>query len=136
MEGIRIDKWLWAVRIFKTRTEATEACKRNRVLLNGNEVKPSKETKPGDIITVKRNPVNFTFKVLDLIQNRQPAKNVCLYAENITSAEEIEAGRTQRSTVFVRRDKGAGRPTKKERRDIDDFGENLFSNDWDDGDIL
>ena len=127
MDGTRVDKWLWAVRIFKTRTDAAEACKRNRVLVNGNEVKPSKELKPGDTITIKRPQINYLFKVIDLIQNRQPAKNVYLYAENITPAEELETVKIQHSTIFVQRDRGAGRPTKKERRDMVEFSENFFA---------
>ena len=123
MNTVRIDKWLWAVRVFKTRSEAAEACKRNRVLVNGAPAKPSRELKTGDTITVKRPPVDYKYRVLNLIENRQPAKNVPLYAENLTSPEELENLRIQRSTIFVSRDRGAGRPTKKERREIDSFSE-------------
>ncbi|MDR1130750.1 MAG: RNA-binding S4 domain-containing protein [Prevotellaceae bacterium] len=117
----RVDKWLWAVRIFKTRTDASEACKKGRVLVNDMQTKPSKDLKIGDVVTVKRPPVNYVYNVVGLIENRQPAKNVPLYAENITPQEELDMLKIQKSTLFVQRDKGAGRPTKKERRDIEHF---------------
>jgi ribosome-associated heat shock protein Hsp15 len=119
----RIDKWLWAVRIFKTRTEASEACKKGRILVNDVQVKPSRDVKIGDVITVKRPPISYVYIVAGLIENRQPAKNVPLYAENITPQEELDMLKIQRSTLFVQRDRGSGRPTKKERRDIDRFVE-------------
>jgi ribosome-associated heat shock protein Hsp15 len=119
----RIDKWLWAVRIFKTRSDASEACKKGQVLVNNVRIKPSREVKPGDVVTVKRPPVNYVYNVIGLIENRQPAKNVPLYAENVTPQEELDLLKVQRSTVFVQRDRGTGRPTKKERRDIDRFFE-------------
>jgi ribosome-associated heat shock protein Hsp15 len=115
----RIDKWLWAVRIFKTRTDATEACKKGRVLVNNIQSKPSRDIKIGDVVTVKRPPLNCVYNVVGLIENRQPAKNVPLYAENITPQEELDMLKIQKSTLFVQRDKGTGRPTKKERRNID-----------------
>lgn len=126
----RADKWLWAVRIFKTRTDAAEACRKGRVLVNGLEAKPSKELKTGDTVSVKRPPVTYSFKVLALIENRQPAKNVPLYAENITPGEELDRLADSQNAFFVQRDKGAGRPTKKERREIDKFDSEL----WDDKD--
>jgi ribosome-associated heat shock protein Hsp15 len=119
----RIDKWLWAVRIFKTRTDASEACRKGRILVNDVQVKPSRDVKIGDTVTVRRPPINYVYKVAGLVENRQPAKNVPLYAENITPQEELDMLKIQRSTVFVQRDRGAGRPTKKERRDIDRFVE-------------
>ena len=126
----RADKWLWAVRIFKTRTDSAEACRKGRVLVNGLEAKPSKELKTGDTVSVKRPPVTYSFKVLALIENRQPAKNVPLYAENITPGEELDRLADSQNAFFVQRDKGAGRPTKKERREIDKFDSEL----WDDKD--
>jgi ribosome-associated heat shock protein Hsp15 len=119
----RIDKWLWSVRIFKTRTDASEACKKGRVLVNNVQVKPSRDLKIGDVVTVKRPPVDYVYTVVGLIENRQSAKNVPLYAENITPQEELDMLKIQKSTLFVQRDRGAGRPTKKERRDIDRFQE-------------
>jgi ribosome-associated heat shock protein Hsp15 len=120
----RIDKWLWAVRIFKTRTDASEACRKGHILVNNVQVKPSRDVKTGDVITVKRPPVNYVYNVIGLVENRQPAKNVPLYAENITPQEELDMLKIQKSTLFVQRDRGAGRPTKKERRDIDKLMEN------------
>jgi ribosome-associated heat shock protein Hsp15 len=119
----RIDKWLWAVRIFKTRTDAAEACKKGWILVNDVHVKPSRDIKIDDVITVKRPPVNYVYRVVGLVENRQSAKNVPLYAENITPQEELDMLKIQRSTLFVQRDRGTGRPTKKERRDIDRFVE-------------
>lgn len=132
----RIDKWLWAVRIFKTRSDAADACKRSRILVNGTEAKPSREIKAGDTVTVKKIPVIYTFKVLALIQNRQPAKNVPLYAENITPQEELDKLQVKYTTIFVQRDRGTGRPTKKERRTLDDLMDGFTDDDSDnDSDI-
>lgn len=118
-EPVRIDKWLWAMRVFKTRTDAADACKRGRVKVNDVEAKPSREVKVGDIIEVRKLPVMYTYKVLQLINNRQPAKNVPLYAENLTPQEELDKLDIKHTTIFVTRERGAGRPTKKERRVID-----------------
>jgi len=118
---VRIDKWLWAVRIFKTRSIAAEVCKANRVTINGVVAKPSKEIKEGDIVTVKKMPVTYTLRVLAEVSNRQPAKNVPLYLQNITPQEELDKLKPGNYTIFVQRDRGTGRPTKKERRDIDDL---------------
>lgn len=118
-ESVRIDKWLWAVRIFKSRSDAAEACRMNRVLVNGSYCKPSREVAEGDTVSVRKLPVTYSFRVKGLISNRQPAKNVPLYAENITSQEELDKLNVPRETVFIARDRGAGRPTKKERREID-----------------
>ncbi|WP_047446855.1 RNA-binding S4 domain-containing protein [Alistipes sp. ZOR0009] len=123
---VRIDKYLWAIRAFKTRTDAADACKLGRITINGGEAKASRDVKIGDLIGVKKMPVIYTFKVLALIANRQPAKNVYLYAENMTPEEELEKLKMARTTLFAYRDKGAGRPTKKERRDIDDLMENYY----------
>jgi len=118
-DSVRADKWLWAVRVFKTRSEAADACKRGRIKVNGIESKPSREIKLGDLVEVKKLPVVYTYKVLQLLSNRQPAKNVPLYAENLTSQEELDKLDVKHSTIFVTRERGAGRPTKKERRVID-----------------
>jgi ribosome-associated heat shock protein Hsp15 len=119
--NLRIDKWLWAVRIFKSRTDASEACRKGRVLVNNVQVKPSRDIKIGDVVTVRRPPVDYVYTVIGLVENRQPAKNVPLYAENITPQEELDLLKIQKNTLFVKRDRGTGRPTKKERRDIDRF---------------
>lgn len=120
-ESTRIDKWLWAVRAFKTRSDAADACRLNKVAINGAYTKPSREVKPGDVVTVRKGVVTYSFRVLEPISNRQPAKNVALYAENITPQEELDKLNVPRETVFISRDRGTGRPTKKERRDIEDI---------------
>lgn len=124
--AIRIDKWLWAVRIYKTRSDATEACRNGRVTLGGASAKPSKEVREGDIVTVRKNPVTYTIRVVGLVSNRQPARNVALYAENITPEEELMKLRMNSYTNFGQRDRGAGRPTKKERREVDELMDDLF----------
>jgi ribosome-associated heat shock protein Hsp15 len=124
--AIRIDKWLWAVRVYKTRSDATEACRTGRVGVNGSPAKPSKEVKAGDAVTVRKNPVTYTLRVLEPVQNRQPARNVPLYAENITPEEELMKLTTSRFAGFGVRERGAGRPTKKDRREVDELMEELF----------
>ena len=117
--SVRIDKWLWAVRIFKTRSDAAEACRTNRVTLNGSYTKPSREIKPGDTVTVRKTLVTYSFRVLALVSSRQGAKNVPEYMEDITPPEELNKLNVPRETIFVQRDRGMGRPTKRERREID-----------------
>jgi len=118
---VRIDKWMWAVRIFKTRTIALEACKKNRVMVNDIPAKPSRMIKTGDIVQVRKPPVTFSFKVLDVTSNRIGAKLVPQYMENVTPPEQYEILELQKISGFVDRARGAGRPTKKERRELDDF---------------
>jgi len=118
---IRIDKWMWATRIFKTRTVALEACKKNRVTVNDIPAKPSRMIKAGDIVNVRKPPVTYSFRVLDITSNRVGAKLVPLYMENITPPEQYELLELQKISGFVDRVRGAGRPTKKERRELDDF---------------
>jgi len=115
----RIDKFLWSIRVFKTRTEATDACRSGRVTVNGQEAKASKEIKEGDIISVRKGSVHYQWRVLLPVGNRQGAKNVPQYAEDITPQEELDKLNAPFETIFVRRDRGTGRPTKKERRDLD-----------------
>lgn len=119
MSSARIDKWLWAVRLYKTRSDAAEACRANKVLVNNAYAKPSREVKPGDVISVKKMPVTYSFRILELVSSRQPAKNVPLYLENVTPQEELDKLNVPRETFFIQRDHGTGRPTKKERREID-----------------
>jgi ribosome-associated heat shock protein Hsp15 len=116
---VRLDKYLWAVRIFKTRSDAADAVRNNRVLVNDAYAKPSREVKEGDIITVKRTLVTYTYRVKALVINRQPAAKVIDYCENITPESELAKLNTPRETIFVFRERGTGRPTKKERREID-----------------
>ena len=118
---VRIDKWMWATRIFKTRTVATEACKKNRISIGGVSVKPSRMIRAGDVIAVRKPPVTFSFLVLDVTENRVSAKLVPHYYENITPPEEYELLEMNKISGFVNRAKGLGRPTKKERRELDDF---------------
>jgi ribosome-associated heat shock protein Hsp15 len=123
MNEVRIDKWMWATRIFKTRTIALEACKKNRIVVNGIDVKPSRMVKVGDIIQVRKPPVTYSFKVLDLTVNRVGAKLVPNYLENMTPPEQYEILELQKINGFIDRAHGTGRPTKKERRDLDNFSE-------------
>lgn len=120
-EGVRIDKWLWSVRLFKTRSDAAEACKSNRVLVNGVTVKPAREVKVGEVVSVKKMPVVYSFRILELVANRQPAKNVPRYMEDVTPPEELLKLEMARAGAFAVRDRGAGRPTKKERRDMEEL---------------
>ncbi len=115
----RLDKYLWSIRVYKTRSDAAEACKSGKVKVNETEAKPSREVREGDLLTIRKLPVTYTYKVLQLIENRQPAKNVPLFAENLTPAEELDKLNKKNVTVYIQRDKGAGRPTKKERRELD-----------------
>lgn len=126
MDDIRLDKYLWAVRIFKTRSDAADAIRNNRVLVNDAYCKPSREVKIGDRISVKKMPVTYQYKVVELVSSRQPAKNVPLYCLNITPEEELSKLNTPRETIFVFRDRGTGRPTKKERRDLDSLMDGIF----------
>ena len=119
MSDIRLDKYLWAVRVFKTRSDAADAIRNNRVLVNDAYAKPSREVKEGDIISVKKMPVTYRYKVLELVSSRQGAKNVPQYCLNITPQEERDKLTVPRETIFVFRERGTGRPTKKERREID-----------------
>ncbi len=114
----RIDKFLWAVRIFKTRSISSEACKKGRVILDDMPVKPSRNLKTGDIVTVKKSPVNYTYKIKKFPGNRVSAKLVPDFIEDITPEEEL-AKLDMMDSFFIKRDRGAGRPTKKERRQID-----------------
>lgn len=132
---VRLDKYLWAVRIFKTRSDAADAVRNNKVTVNGSSAKPSREVKIGDVIAVKRLPAIFSYKVVELVSSRQPAKNVPNYCLNITPQSELDKLVAPRETVFVFRDRGTGRPTKKERRDLDSLMEGIFFDDEDDDDL-
>ena len=116
---VRIDKWLWAVRIFKTRSQATDACRKGRVTINDSEVKPGKNVHTGDIVTVKKDNILYTFRVTGVIGKRVSAKLATDNVENLTPAEELEKKKIIRTGRYVFRPKGLGRPTKKERRMLD-----------------
>lgn len=125
MDSVRLDKYLWAIRVFKTRSEATDACNGNKVRLGGVPAKPSKAVKPGDTIEVRKGPVLFTYKVLQLSESRMGAALVPQYADNLTPESEMEKLHAPRETIVLQRDRGTGRPTKKDRRQLDELMDNL-----------
>ena len=126
MSEIRLDKYLWAVRVFKTRSDAADAIRNNRVLVNDAYAKPSREVKVGDRISVRRERVNYSYKVLELVSSRQPAKSVPTYCLNCTPQEELDKLHVPHETIFVFRERGMGRPTKKDRRNIDALMDGFF----------
>lgn len=137
MGEARLDKWLWSARIFKTRTIAADACKKGRVMINGVQQKPSKMIKEGEVIQVRKPPITYSFKILKTIQNRVGAKLVPEVLENVTTPDQYELLEMNRISGFVDRARGTGRPTKKERRDLDDFIQPEYLDDmfdWDDED--
>lgn len=130
---VRIDKWLWAVRIFKTRTIATDACKKGRVMLGDVPAKPARMIKAGDIIKVRKPPVTYSFRVLALTENRLGAKLVPEYMENITPRSELDLLEIVKISGFIDRRKGLGRPTKREGRELSRFTEQAYDDSmgWD-----
>ncbi len=137
---VRIDKWLWAMRVFKTRTIATDACKKGRVMMAGNPVKPSRAIKAGDIIDVRKPPVTYTFRVKALTENRLGAKLVPEYLENITPQSQYDLLEMTKISGFVDRRKGLGRPTKRDSRELSRFKEDSYADnfflDWEDDDDM
>ena len=129
MEEVRIDKYLWAIRAYKTRSEATDACKGGKIRVNGDDIKPSRVVKIGDIIRVRKGAVTYTYRVLALLEKRVGAKLVPDYAEDLTPQEEKDKLHAPVETFFLKRDRGTGRPTKKERRQMDSLWDSL---DYDD----
>lgn len=117
----RIDKWLWAARIFKTRTIAAAACKKGQVSLKGSTVKASRMIKVGDVIDVRKPPVTYSFRVLQAIERRVGAKLIPEILENVTAPEQYEILEMNKISGFINRAKGTGRPTKKDRRSLDEF---------------
>ncbi|MCQ2138987.1 MAG: RNA-binding S4 domain-containing protein [Bacteroidales bacterium] len=124
-DSVRLDKYVWAIRQFKTRSEATDACNGNKVQLNGAPAKPSKPVKVGDMLAIRKGSAQFTFKVLQLTETRMGAKLVPEFAENLTPESEMAKLRAPHETFFVQRDRGMGRPTKKDRRDMDTLWANF-----------
>lgn len=120
-ESARIDKWLWAARIFKTRSLSANACKNGRVTINGVNVKPSHFIKVGMVINVRKPPVTYSFRVLDCIEQRVGAKILPGIYENVTDPKQYEMLEMSRISGFIDRERGTGRPTKKERRALDAF---------------
>ena len=140
MNEVRIDKWMWATRIFKTRTIAAEACKKNRVMINGVNVKPSRMIKVGEVIQVRKPPITFSFKVLDLTERRMGAKLVPDYLENVTTPDQYELLEMSKISGFIDRalrllmasafsTYSLGRPTKKDRRELEQFTDLGMMND-------
>ena len=123
---VRVDKFLWAMRIYKTRSIATDACKCGRIKINGMEVKPSRTFHVGDVFTVRKGPITYTYRILQLWGNRLGAKLVPEYLQDITPKEQLELLELARYAAQSGRDRGTGRPTKKDRRDIEQF----FSDDY------
>jgi ribosome-associated heat shock protein Hsp15 len=122
--SVRIDKYLWAVRLFKTRTLATEACRKGKITMSDAPAKPSRMVTTGDEIHVRRAPVTYSYRVLDPIEKRVGAKIVHQYVEDITPEEELQKLNLQ-DDFFVKRDRGTGRPTKKERRLINNLRDDV-----------
>ncbi|MBO7559340.1 MAG: RNA-binding S4 domain-containing protein [Bacteroidaceae bacterium] len=135
MMEARLDKFLWASRIFKTRTIAADACKNGRVMIDGVKQKPSRMVKEGDVIQVRKPPITYSFKILQAIQNRVGAKLVPEIMENVTTPDQYELLEMNRINGFVNRARGTGRPTKKERRELDDFVTPAFFGDFEDFDF-
>ena len=119
MEGVRIDKYLWAIRVFKTRTDATDACKGGKVKIGTVNAKPSRDVQVGEVIDIRKGAVTFTYKVLQQVDHRLGAKLVPDYAQNLTPESELDKLRAPVESFFLTRDRGAGRPTKKDRREIE-----------------
>ena len=133
---MRIDKYLWSVRFYKTRTIATEDIKKNRVSIGENPVKASKEVKAGDVIKIRKNQIEYKIKVLDIPKSRVGAKFVALYVVDMTEKDQYEILKMRKESQDYYRQKGIGRPTKKDRRDMDEYVDDgapsdMESDDWD-----
>lgn len=133
---MRIDKYLWSVRFYKTRTIATEDIKKNRVSIGENPVKASKEVKAGDVIKIRKSQIEYKIKVLDIPKSRVGAKLVALYVVDMTEKDQYEILKMRKESQDYYRQKGIGRPTKKDRRDMDDYVDDgapndMESDDWD-----
>ena len=128
MSEVRVDKYLWAMRIYKTRSIASDACKNGRNTMNGVQLKPSRTFHIGDLFNVRKGPITYTFKVLQLTENRLGAKLVHEYLQDCTPAEQLELLELARMAGNGTRDRGLGRPTKKDRRDIEVFMSEI--DDW------
>ena len=137
-EVARIDKWLWAARIFKTRSIAADACKNGRVTIKGVNVKPSHTVKAGETVNVKKPPITYSFKILKTIEQRVGAKFIPEIYENVTDPKQHELLEMSRISGFVDRARGTGRPTKKDRRQMDAFVEPVMFgfDDFDDDDDM
>ena len=134
MSEVRIDKFLWAMRIYKTRSIAADACKNGRITMNGVQLKPSRTFHVGDTFSVRKGPITYTYRILQLCQNRLGAKLVPEYLRDITSPAQLELLELARLAGQSGRDRGTGRPTKKDRRDIEVFMSDTYLDEieWDD----
>lgn len=126
-EKLRIDKYLWAIRIFKTRTLASEACKAGRVKLAGQNIKPAHEVKVGEVYQISKGPERKIILVTDLLESRVDAKKAVAYYEDQTPVQEQSSFQSMFQAPQLRRDRGAGRPTKRDRREIDDLQQDFFN---------
>lgn len=137
MSEVRIDKYLWAMRIYKTRSIASDACKNGRITMNGIQLKPSRTFHIGDIFSVRKGPITYTYRVLQLSENRLGAKLVPDYIQDITSPAQLEILELARLAGQSGRDRGTGRPTKKDRRDIETFMSDAYLDelDWKEDEI-
>lgn len=122
-DEIRIDKWLWSVRLFKTRTLAAEACKKGKITLANSPVKASRNIRIGEVVQIKKPPITYSFKVIAFPSSRLGAKLVSEYMENVTSPDQYEILELSKTSGFIDREKGTGRPTKKDRRALEEFTE-------------
>ncbi len=135
---IRIDKWLWAVRLFKTRSLAAEACKKGKVFVHNTTAKPSRNINIGDIIQIHRNPIVYSFKVLNISQNRMGAKLVPQFMAHVTTPDQLALIELLKLEKDNNRAKGTGRPTKKERRSLEEFVDDqpfFIDEEWDFDDV-
>ena len=123
VENVRVDKWLWAVRVFKTRSQASEACRKGHVSIGEIPVKPSRIIHSGEILKVRKAPITRSYKILALVEKRMSAKLPVDFIEDVTPGEELELLEMQKNMKWVARERGTGRPTKKDRRELEDFFE-------------
>lgn len=130
---VRVDKYLWAMRIYKTRSIAADACKNGRITMNGVQLKPSRTFKIGDRFSVRKGPITYSYRVLQLSENRLGAKLVPDYMQDITAPDQLELLELARMAGQTGRDRGTGRPTKKDRREIETFMSDSYLDelDWD-----
>lgn len=133
MAEVRVDKYLWAMRIYKTRSIAADACKNGRITMNGVQLKPSRTFKIGDRFSVRKGPITYSYRVLQLSENRLGAKLVPDYMQDITAPDQLELLELARMAGQTGRDRGTGRPTKKDRREIETFMSDSYLDelDWD-----
>ncbi len=121
MDTVRLDKYLWAIRVFKTRSDATDACNGNKVKIGGVNAKPSKPVKPGDVLEIRKGSALFSYRILKLTESRMGAQLVPDFAEDLTPESERAKLHAPRETIVLQRDRGTGRPTKRDRRQLEEM---------------